>query len=282
MRRLIQGEVPLLQSFTVVKTQPSERRLVLRASTKGARSQLIGAIREARGSYIRISAALSLQERVNRAYVHREAQLANLIVVDRGDRCFLLPKGGPKPARDVPIDYSGDISGIQKALAEAKRCIRDAATAGPPPPRNTPHLPGLRHSGRSYAEAASGQRQMGLQRPSMGYRPPSTHPDRYQQRPQPFRPPPQRFQPPPHHPPTYPPPTAPHPTGPPPPQEGITTAQLQQLLDVLQGRGRIVTQGQQVPPGFPGAPNYGAAVTAHLQPTMGVSPYGYGQASWRG
>ena len=38
VRRLIQGNGPLLQCFSVVNTKPSERRLVLKATSKGARA----------------------------------------------------------------------------------------------------------------------------------------------------------------------------------------------------------------------------------------------------
>ena len=105
---------------------------------------MIGAIRDARSRDIRISAALSLQERVNRAYVHREAQVANLILVDRGDRGHLLPKEGLTPARIIPIDYSGDISEIQKRLEESKKAIQALHSAQPPPRRSFPHPPAHR------------------------------------------------------------------------------------------------------------------------------------------
>ncbi len=157
VRRLIQGNGPLLQSFSVVQTKPSERRLVLRANTKGARAQLIGAIRGARSRDIRVSAALTLQEQAHRAFVHREAQVANLIVVDRGDRCHLLPKGGPKPKTTIPIDYSGAISDIQKAIEDTKKALKEIQNDQPPPKRDPPRTNSLRQPGRSYREAASGQ-----------------------------------------------------------------------------------------------------------------------------
>ena len=101
---------------------------------------------------------------MNRAYVHREAQLANLIVVDRGDRCLLLPKAGPRPQRDIPIDYSGEISATQKALDEAKKALRELHQAHPPTRRHTPPPPGFRQQGRSYAEAAQNRRPVALKR----------------------------------------------------------------------------------------------------------------------
>ena len=84
----------VLQGMERITPPPSERRLVLKASSKRHRAQFIAAIKDAR-TPLRVQAALTPMEEANKALLRRKAQAANCKVVDHGDRCFLIHKRGP-------------------------------------------------------------------------------------------------------------------------------------------------------------------------------------------
>ena len=72
VKNVMRDKVDLLRSFRVVSPPANERRLVLQASNKGSRAQLIGAIRAAR-SHIKATPALTPDEMARKAMVYRDA-----------------------------------------------------------------------------------------------------------------------------------------------------------------------------------------------------------------
>ncbi len=75
-------------------------------------------------SHIKVFPALTPTEKSNKALVYREAQKANLIVVDSGDRCFLRSKTAPPPPHPLHLVLSATpdklLASLEKALAQAR------------------------------------------------------------------------------------------------------------------------------------------------------------------
>ena len=126
--------IPLLPgSFWRVSPPPGELRLVLKARTKQARADLVGAIRAAKGN-IRATPFLSPIEKTNKSQVYWFAQNHRRIVVDSGDRVYIRPKGAAPSTKPAFILLSSPAEEVMQSLEAAEKLM---ARANTPAPRRT-------------------------------------------------------------------------------------------------------------------------------------------------
>ena len=262
--------------FSVVKPPDGERRLVLQATTKSVRAQLIGAIRKANG-HIKAYPALTPWERSNKRLVYKYANRRNLVVMDNGDRCYIRKKGAPTPPRLPPIVLDATPDAVLHSLENAFWELRQPT--GPPPKRTTtfPKRPRGYIQPRSWVEAVAPRQQQANQG-VQGV-------EGAANRPNPPAPPSRQLPPLVNRLESYdaalPPPTqAPNMVGTmSQPQADITAAEGQMVrafLQALRAPGRVPRQ--QYVSTQPVNAGYNVAATAQLSQLVGVPPPGHGQA----